>query len=162
MTNQTLIAIAVGALVIIVLAISLKRGRFATPQRKTKIALQELADSEVPKGAIAKGPANALGHNGEMSQLRGMGVLWLSDTTLGFVLRRPQRNFNISLADVQSVVASTEFSRIGLTQTSEQVEFLIVSWTDPSGRAVIGFKVADAGRWAEQVNDALVQRRRLR
>ena len=159
MTIRTVIAIGAGGLVIVSLAILLIRGNFGTPQRKTRLALHELAESEVPNGAIAKGPANCLGHNSESAQLRGMGVLWLSDSTLGFVLRRPTRHFKIPVSEINSATASTSFSRVGFSQSSSEVEYLIADWTDSFGRNMIGFKLENAEQWASQIDRAVLDHR---
>lgn len=161
--TNTLIAIVVAGLVVIVLALALLRGNFSTPQRRRDRALHELLNSaEVPKKRLAVSSANSLGHSGDMAQLRGAGGLWLGESTLGFVLRKPVRRFDISLHDIHSAVASNEFSRVGLQQTSDKVDFLVIRFSESTGMATIGFRVANAEHWAQAVTEAVAAENRRR
>ena len=161
--TNTLIAIAVAGVVVIALAVALLRGNFSTPQRRRDRALHELLNAaEVPKTRLAVSSANSLGHNGDTTQLRGAGGLWLGESILGFVLRKPMRRFDIPLHDIHSAVASNEFSRVGLQQTSDHVDFLVIRYSETTGMATIGFRVANAEQWAQAVTDAVSAYRRRR
>ncbi len=161
MPTSTLIAIGVGAVLVLGLGFMLMRGRFSTPERRADLALQDMASSAgVPKKTTDRSEALSLGHSGDSTQIRGKGVLWLNDTTLGFALSKPVRQFEIPLKEVRSVVASNEFSRIGMTQSSPDVDFLVVNWNDPSGSIVMGFKLDGAESWAAKVGEAAKDRKR--
>lgn len=152
MGNLWIGGFVIGGFVIVVLTILGLRGRFGTPSQQGEFDLDWLANSEeVPRRTLRKERATCRGHSLRSRAIQGAGVLWLTDDTLGFVLRTPRRHMKIQRSTVVNATVSATYHRIGIDETSDGRDFLVVEWDSDEGPATIAFQLADAQSWADDI-----------
>ena len=156
-------AVALGA-VLCVLGLLVVRGRFGTARRRVVFDLTEVASHDVPKGAALRRSARCMGHSADRAPVRGTGVLWLTDDTLGFSVREPRTVFTIDLVDVVSVSARQVVRRPGVRAIrSKDRPFVVVEWgTGDGGTAMVSWRLdpevgeASEQEWVEAIDRARV------
>lgn len=147
-----IVAFIVGGFVIVVLSILLLRGRFGTPQEQADYEMRELLHSDdIPSEAHRRVIATCRGHDAGKHQMFGVGVLWASDDALGFVLRTPRRHLRIARSEIDGARASSSYSRVGVEESLETEEFLIVDWISDNRPAQIVFRLHDPRPWVEEL-----------
>lgn len=157
-------AVALGA-ALCVLALLVLRGRFGTARRRVVFDLAEIAASnDVPKDAVLRRSARCMGHSADSTPVRGTGVLWLTDDTLGFSVREPRFDFTIDAADIVSVSARQVVRRPGVRAIrSVGRPFVVVEWTTAdAGTAMVSWRLdpevgeACEAEWVEAIDQARV------
>ena len=155
--------VALGA-VLCVLALLVVRGRFATARRRVVFDLTEVAAHDVPGAAVLHRSARCLGHSADRASVRGTGVLWLTEDTLGFSVRAPRHLFTIDLVDVVSVSTRQVVRRPGVRAIrSKDRPFVVVEWaTGDGGTAMVSWRLdpevgeASEQEWVEAIDRARV------
>ncbi len=145
-------AVALGA-ALCALALLVLRGRFGTARRRAVFDLGELASHEVPKDAALVRSARCMGHSADRPQVRGTGVLWLTEDTLAFSVREPRHVFTVPLVDVVSVSARRVVRRPGVRAIrSKDRPFVVVEWaTGDGGTAMVSWRLdPEVGGGSEQ------------
>ncbi len=156
-------AVALGA-ALCVLALLVLRGRFGTARRRVVFDLTEVASHDVPRGAVLRRSARCMGHSADRAPVRGTGVLWLTEDTLGFSVREPRSVFAIDLADVESVAARHVVRRPGVRAIrSKDRPFVVVEWRAGDGStALVSWRLdpevgeASEHEWVEAIDRARV------
>ncbi len=160
-------AVALGA-ALCAAALLVLRGRFGTPRRRVVFDLTErVVPRDVPRDAVLHQSARCFGHSADAPQVRGTGVLWLTDEALGFTVREPRREVHVDLRDVVSVSARSTVRRPGVRALrSTGRPFLVIEWaTEGEVPAMVSFRLdPEVGahreqRWVDAVEDARVLRR---
>lgn len=150
MDGVTLAFVALGIFIAAGLLILGLRGRFGTAPQQGEFELSELSRSRaVPRRAVLRSVAACRGHSLDSRALYGSGVLWLTDDTLGFLLRSPRRELRLALDDVTGATASDVYRRIGVDETSDRPDLLIVEWKAKGVPSTIAFQIADPAPWID-------------
>jgi len=157
-------AVALGA-ALCVLALLVLRGRFGNPRRRVVYDLTEMASSnDVPKRAVLRRSARCMGHSADEPPVRGTGVLWLTENTLGFSVREPRSEFTIHLVDVMSVSAKQVVRRPGVRPIRSTTRpFVVVEWVAHDGHpAMVSWRLdpgvgeATEAEWVDAIDRARV------